>query len=291
MPLRPAPSAEDLQRLLLEVTDDLACRSQDIWRPTFDSVGDKEADLAAAELRSDGTTLWGPGPSQVVWATSELLYVAVLEHARAVVPLLSPPFRVWASCVQTRATLEAATQIYWLLDPAVTDGRMRVGRLYTLRLASSKELKKAHAKVQPPGPITDYGKPPADIEAEASVLGLTPVPTNNGAVIGYEGQRALGYAARVEDMLGEGATYSVLSGAAHAEIWSLLSGSQGKLPSPFGLSDAEHAAEVEDLAPNVMQCLRALIDPLDRVCQLFDRRAVARHLHKLTKRIHGVLRL
>ena len=144
--------------------------------------------------------------------------------------------------------------------------------------------------MQPPEPIIDFGKPPVDIEAEAAILALTPVLTSKGALVGYEGQRPLGYTVRVKNMLDEGATYSILSGAAHAEIWWLLSGSQGTAPSPHGLP-ATKRAEVDDLAPNVMQCLRALIDPLDRACQLFDRRAVARHVKKLTTKANMMLGL
>ena len=84
--------------------------------------------------------------------------------------------------------------------------------------------------------------PPADVEAEAALLGLTPVLNKNNDAIGYEGQQAQKIEDLVQEIVGGNNAYSVLSGSAHSEFWFLLGGYQGKPPSPVGVSADEHAA-------------------------------------------------
>jgi len=49
-----------MQELLTEVTEDLARRSSDAWRPAYGrSHARKEAEATAILKRSDGVTPWG----------------------------------------------------------------------------------------------------------------------------------------------------------------------------------------------------------------------------------------
>src|SRR4051794_32461764 len=98
-----------MHELLTEVTADIAQRSVGAWRPAFgSSPGQQEATATAALIRSDGVTPWGTTPIEVVWKAGELLYMAVLERARAATRLLVPPFRTWAPSAEVRAAVEAA---------------------------------------------------------------------------------------------------------------------------------------------------------------------------------------
>jgi len=216
------PTVQAMHKLLIEVTGDIAQRSVDAWRPAFgSSLARREIAFIATLTCGDGVTLWGQAPLEVVWKASELLYVAVLEHARATAWLLVPPFRTWAPSAEVRVAVEAAAQVAWLLDPAV-DGRARIGRYYILRLHMARQLEHTYNEVQPGGPLSDYGMPPADVEADAALLGLNPLPNKHGVVIGYEGQKIEQIKKLAALIVGDNGVYSVLSGSAHSEFWSLL---------------------------------------------------------------------
>jgi hypothetical protein len=240
-------------------------------------------------MRSDGVTLWGQAPMEVIWKASELLYVAVLEYARAAATLMTPPFRTWAPTTEVRSAVEAAGQVLWLFDPKGEDGRTRVGRYYTLRLHYARQLEYTFNKVQPNGQIHEYGKPPADIEAEASLLGLTPVLNKKNETIGYEGQKMQPTEALVEVVVGGNGAYSVFSGSAHAEFWSLLGGYQGGPPSPFGVSVDGHGADPESFVPLVHACLQALFKPIDYACEMFDQGALARDIGRMHRHAVAVM--
>lgn len=168
---RPRPEKiDEIRALLREILDDLADRSPEVWGATFDSPAAREITSMETEPRADGTP-WGSAPLESVWKTAELLYAAALEFARATQALLVPPFRAWAPAVQARAALEAAAQAWWLLDPSIV-GRGRIGRLFLLRYADSKDLEDAHRYVGAAGPITAYGKPRRRLESEADLLQL-----------------------------------------------------------------------------------------------------------------------
>jgi hypothetical protein len=162
MAIETRASVLDMHNLLTEVTDDIAQRSVDAWRPAFGtSRARQEAEAIAAFKCSDGVTPWGQEPMEVVWRASELLYVAVLEHARATAQLLVPPFRTWAPSAEVRVAVEAAAQAARLFDPKVSDGRTRVGIYYTLRLHAARRWQYTFTRVNPGGQLHEYGMTPA----------------------------------------------------------------------------------------------------------------------------------
>jgi hypothetical protein len=73
------------------------------------------------------------------------------------------------------------------------------------------------------------------------------------------------------------------------EIWSLLAGGQGKAPSPLGLSDSEHEAQADDLAPVVLQCVHAVVRPLGDASLDFGRGATGRLLRIRAERVDHLL--
>ena len=284
------PSVSEMQALLAQVTEDFAQRSVDAWRPAFGlSPGQREADDAAVLLRNDGVTPWGSAPLEVVWKACELLYAATLEYTRATAGLMAPPFRTWAPATEARSAVEAAAQAFWLFDLQVKTGRKRVGRYTAMRLYAAHRLEYTYDEVKPTGRLEEFGTPPADIEAQAALLGLTPILNKNNEVIGYEDEQAKKIDKLVQDLVGGNNAYSVLSGAAHSEFWSLLGGYQGRPPTPAGLSPDEHESDPESFVPLVRACLQALFKPIDLACEMFDRGALAKDLDRIYKRAVGVM--
>jgi hypothetical protein len=282
MSSKPIPTVEQLRALLAEVTADLALRSVGVWRPVYGpSPARTEVDEERGRLRSDGVTLWGPAPMEVIWKASELLSAAVFEYARSAATLMTPPFRTWAPTVEVRAAVEAASQLSWLLDPKLPDGLTRIGRYYTMRHYAARQLEHTYKQVNPDGPLSDYGKSRADMEAEAATLGLTPVLNKNKDVIGYEGQQIPKLHELSEEIVGDNGAYSMLSGSSHSEIWVLLGGYQHHPPTPLGLSLQEHGAQPETFIPLVRACLQSLFKPLDHVWLMFGRHLLRDDLQRL----------
>ena len=93
--------------------------------------------------------------------------------------------------------------------------------------------------------------PPADVETEAALLDLNPLPNKHGVVIGYEGQKIEQIKNLVPRIVGDNGAYSSLSGSAHSEFWSLLGGYRGQEPSPLGLSGTQHEWGPESFIPLV----------------------------------------
>ena len=239
-------------------------------------------------MRSDKVTPWGRAPIEVVWKAGELLYVAVLEYVRATAALLVPPFRTWAPTTVARSAVEASAQALWLLDPKIP-GRIRVGRYSTMRLYAARQLEYTHGKVSPGDPLHIYGTPPANVAAEAGALGLKPVTNKNSNAIGYEGEKPKSINTLVQAVVGGNGAYSLLSGSAHSEFWSLLGGYQNQGPSPFGVSVEQQEAEVASFVPLVRACLQALLKPIDHACELFDRRALANDLQRVFTKIVALM--
>lgn len=284
------PSTYAMHDLLAEVTDDLAKRSITAWGPAFGtSPAVKEAEDTAAILRSDGATAWGTAPMEVVWKAAQLLYVAVLEYARAAAMLMVPPFRTWAPVTEVRSAVEAAGQASWLLDPKVPEGRTRVGRYYTLRLYAARQLEYTYGRIQPEEQLHEFGMPPSGVEAEAGSLGLVPVVNKKNDCIGYEDQQMAKIDGLAQEIVGGNGAYSLFSGAAHSEFWSLLGGYQGGMPSPLGISGAEHEADPGSYVPVVRACLQALFKPIDYAAEMFDRPALARDVSRMYRDVVGLL--
>jgi hypothetical protein len=279
-----------MRDLLAAITEDVATRSIDAWHPGFGkSPARNEAEAVAIRTRSDGVTPWDQAPMEVVWKASELLYVATLGYTRATAALMVPPFRSWEPTTEARSALEAAAQAAWLFDPKVANGLTRVGRYYTLRHYMAGRLEYTYDKVKPDDSLGVYGKNAVEVEAEAAMLGLTPVLNKHNQVIGYEGQQMESLQALVEQVVGDNGAYSVFSGSAHSEFWSLLSGYQGKPPSPLGVSADEHEGDHESFVPLVRACLQALFKPIDYACYMFDRGALANDLARLYREAEQII--
>jgi len=217
---------------------------------------------------------------EVVWKATGLLYVAVLEFARASATLLVPPFRTWAPSVAVRSAVEAAAQAMWLFEPKITSGRTRIGRYYTLRRYMAGQLEYTFNKVASGGSLSDYGVPKSVVEAEAAQLNLDPVRNKKNDIIGYEGQKM----ERIDDLVplivGANGAYSVLSGSSHSEFWSLLGGYQGTGASALGVTPSEHEADPESFISLVRVCLQSLFKPIDLARHMFDRGALAKDIDR-----------
>lgn len=290
MPSANIPGVEQQRELLSEVTSTLGHRCTDIWRPAYGPcTARRERDEVGSRLRSDGVTPWGPAQMEVVWKAAELLSTAVFEYARAAAVLMVVPFRTWAPGLEVRAAVEAASQLAWLLDPTLPDGLTRVGRYYTLRHHDAGQLEYTYNQVKPDGPLSDYGKSRAEVEAEAAILGLTPVVNKNSDIIGYQGQKPPKLHELVQEIVGDNGSYSLLSGTAHSELWALLGDYQHHSPRSEGLMAEEHSDQAEAFIPLTRACLQALFKPLDLVWMLFDRQLLRHDLASLYKKVSDLL--
>jgi hypothetical protein len=284
------PSTYAMHDLLAEVTDDLAKRSITAWGPAFGtSPALKEAEDIAAILRSDGVTAWGTAPMEVVWKAAQLLYVAVLEYARAAAMLMVPPFRTWAPVTEVRSAVEAAGQASWLLDPKVPEGRTRVGRYYTLRLYAARQLEYTYGKIQPEGQLHEFGMPPSGVEAEAGSLGLVPVVNKKNDCIGYEGQQMAKIDGLAQEIVGGNGAYQPVLGSGSLGVLVTARRVPGRDASPLGVSRAEHEADPGSYVPVVRACLQALFKPIDYAAEMFDRPALARDVSRMYRDAVGLL--
>jgi hypothetical protein len=100
-----------------------------------------ENSQAIAEERSEevGTFgRWGDEPAFTARVQARLKLIAALDHLNSLQKLLRPPLTLFGLMVLARASVEASSQAYWLLDPALTI-RGRVSRSLADRLMSAKE--------------------------------------------------------------------------------------------------------------------------------------------------------
>jgi hypothetical protein len=271
-----------MRSLLTEATEHLANWRHNCWRLLYGpSRARTELGQTIARTLSDGVTPWGSDPLETVWRSSQLQYLAVLEHVRAAAALLVPPFRTWSVGAEVRVAVEAAAQSCWLMDLAIPDGLTRVGRYYTTRLYASRQLEYTYKKTNPPFPISEYGKTSTDIKSEAANLGLTPRLDKKNEIIGYEREVQPKADDVVQAIIGGNGAYSLMSGFSHAEFWSLLAGYKTDMSSPLGLSSDAQEAAAEDYVYLVRTCLQSLFKPLDAAYDMFGGNALLNDLYAL----------
>ena len=168
----------------------------------------------------------------------------------------------------TRASLEAGSVVWWLLEDRLTT-RQRVCRMQLLRRNSAREYARSIKEVgEDPGLA---GKETvAAVEAECHDLGLAAF-TQKGDEL--EGQARLGYTARVKaltDELGYQGGYSIYSGVAHGElagVWRLFAQTGATVPGREPIYGAAANPEASFAAAD--GALKSMIGPVERIALLF----------------------
>ena len=198
------------------------------WALAWQSSAAKERTLTAAMLRVDGTP-WGDEPFDEVLLAIRLLLETVVEHVKAVRLMLDRGGELpLAIDSETRAALEAAALIWWLLDSGLT-ARERVARFYAYRRATAVELQRVHEKLG----LDPDGDPASFVDVldqhYQEELGLSVErrrDKKSGRTIWYcEGQHVVGYGERARGFLAgigrerASGPYAYYCGAAHSEGW------------------------------------------------------------------------
>ncbi len=86
--------------------------------PASGSPATAELEAACRHHGRDG--FWGEEPVRMAYTVAVTNYGAALEHAQAIVTLMSGEFTAVPASVLVRALVEVASQAWWLLEPVLT---------------------------------------------------------------------------------------------------------------------------------------------------------------------------
>lgn len=257
---------EELQALVGEVAARVdRWTGQAAW--VFEPGSPAEAEVANTEVRLDGSP-WGERPVRTAYACAQMETKLTVEMARCAALLIGAARPAPGIEALTRASPEAGSVAWWLLEEGLT-ARQRVCRMQLLRRNSTRELARSIQEVGE-DPAVAGTETVAGIEAGCRDLGLAAF-TQKGDEL--EGQTRPGYTARVKkltDELGYQGAYSIYSGVAHAElagVWRLFGETGATLPGrevlygPIANPQAAFAA-----ADGV---LKSIMGPVERIALLF----------------------
>jgi phage host-nuclease inhibitor protein Gam len=257
---------EELQALVDEVANRVdRWTGHSTW--TFETGSSASAEVANTEIRADGTS-WGDRPVRTSCQYAQMATKMAVELSRCAALLIGAGRAAPGIEAGTRASLEAGSVAWWLLEPGLT-ARQRVCRMQLLRRNGAREYAKSISEVGED--LAVAGKETvAGIEAECRDLGLAPF-TQNGNEL--EGQARLGYTARVKaltDDLGNQGAYSIYSGVAHAELaglWRLFGETGTTLPGREPVYGPAANPQASFAAAD--GTLKSMMGPVERIALLF----------------------
>ena len=272
-----------LRSALGDLLDLVRYRRLDGWDPGCASQASRDIEQTSKNRYKDRPA-WGLNPIGTVRTTAALFMNQTIEHAEAALTLLRRcPHLTSAIESQARLAVEAGSQAAWLLSPNLT-GRARVARLYVMRRQSAAKLKDT-VKAMGLLDAAQYGATSAQlIDYYEGQLGLrADYDPEDSHWMGCESQRAANYTKRAADFMracnhdkAYGA-YSLLSGAAHAELWHIQHG--------YALGQDEHgqsklfrtpAQQAAQYAVSV--CIDAVMYPFAWALEYLGRNASLKHL-------------
>ncbi|MGH3401314.1 MAG: DUF5677 domain-containing protein [Streptosporangiaceae bacterium] len=219
------PSLAESMKLLDEVVDINSVLVDPRVGPTPGSSAADELEAACRHRGRDG--FWDEEPVRTVYTVAVMNYSTALEHARAIVALMSGEFTATPTSVLVRALIEVASQTWWLLEPDIGHVK-RVCRLLALRYRSADGGESAaRADGLCPDEYHDYTETTADIKQYAHDLGLEAPRVDSSRpwrvyVCGSERLPTASY--RVKAMLKDidlPSVYPILSGYSHGELFAL----------------------------------------------------------------------
>lgn len=263
--------------------------------PTWHSQAQVEIAATSRLMRTDGTA-WGHEPASTVYTAAAMLIAAVLEHVDGV--LVSLVVNLASTLVidtMTRAALEAASQAWWLTDPAI-GARARVAHLYVLRRRSAAHLEHTAGKMGvtlTPG----MGAQVKDIDFfYRDQLGLAEDLGPKGGWKGSENQELHGsteLAALFMREVGQDPAadpYAFCCGASHAELWRLQYG-YTSTTAPDGTETIIARPPRDFVRTAVSVCIDAAIQPTARAFLLLGRGAALADLRRLERPLKNAMRV
>ena len=198
--------------------------------------------------------------------------------------------------VLTRAALETAARVWWLLEPKLT-GRARIARLYVIQRRSLGWLEGLLDNMDETLPA---GSDAMTRELEnyfEGDLGLKSDRTRKGAWIGCEGQSGtIGFTSYVNAFLVDighahaAAPYSMYSGSAHGEPWRLGFGHRDDVDSVGNDVLVPHTA-AGSVGMAVGHCLESVWHSTVRTAQYLGRGAIATQLRELVPYLRSAAKL
>jgi hypothetical protein len=191
------------------------------WQPAWQS--DAARELSNSEVRADGSP-WGDEPVRTAYAAAAVFLLTATDSLRALADSANVLTTTYTSGVLARAVKEAGAQAWWLLEGGI-GARRRVIRSVLIRASSARWLGKAVKIADPAGTASAYGEDQARVQAYATALGLSYVCNSNKTEC--EGELLPGYTSRAavfEKAVGVDASYSIYSGASHAELYAVMQG-------------------------------------------------------------------
>lgn len=178
--------------------------------------------------------------------------------------------------VLSRAAMEAGSQAFWLLEPGI-GARRRVIRSVLVRAGSAANLKETVEAVDPGAAISDYGEDPTMVEAYGRELGVAYTKKKDQygrKALECEGDRLPSYTARavaLERGMQMSAGYRIYSGAAHAELYSVMQA--WRRTTPGAAASLERWCDREAVWAAVLASAGFVMMPAFRALVLLDLRA------------------
>jgi hypothetical protein len=255
------------------------------WRPAWKSAAERE--ICNAELRPDGS-LWGEDPVRTAYAAATVFLFAGLDALLALRDSVNVSTTSYVPGVLSRAAMEAGSQAFWLLQPDI-GARRRVIRSVLVRAGSAANLKDSVEAVDPAEVVSDYGESPSRIEAYAQGLGLTYAikkDEHGRKALECEGERLPSYTARAVEMetaMKMSAAYRIYSGAAHAELYSVMQAWRSTTPGTA--VPLERWCDREAVWTAVLASAGFVMMPAFRALMLLDLRA---RMHEMVRSMQAI---
>jgi hypothetical protein len=168
---------------------------------------------------------WGEEPVRMAYGLASMQYRTALEHARAMVALMTGVSTAVPAVVLARALVEVAGQVWWLLEPGI--GHVgRIERLQILRFRSAVEGQRAaEADGLPAAMYGQYTETTAQVEDSSRRLDLV-VPAwskrDRAYICGNEQLPSAASLVRgLFDMVDVPSVYNLYSGYAHGHAFAL----------------------------------------------------------------------
>lgn len=234
------------------------------WK--FEAGSPAADEVANVEVKLDGSP-WGNFPVRTAYQTGQMHTMFTVEMARCIAQLLRGYRAAVGVEVLTRASLEAASAVWWLFEPDLT-ARQRVCRMQLLQRKSALEMERVSVAIGE-DPSGEDLKAVESVENYGHTLGLDPFRSDGKEL---EGESLPSYSTRVkkftEEMGFEGA-YNIYSAVAHAElagVWRLLQKDANR-PDGEVLYTAGPNPRLTFSA--VQGALKAMMGPMERIVHLF----------------------
>jgi hypothetical protein len=265
---------------LLDVTSTVAAwLSGPVWESAPGAQA--EIDIRTTSAFPAAANTWGDSPIRTAFTAAGLMCHAAIEHANAATAVLSATSGLVIPLdTLTRGALEAASQAWWLLDPAI-DGRTRVIRCFLLRYGDAAELAGVAAKMNKPGAMSDYGQTCDQLtDSYITTLGFPPI-TGRGNVrdlFRCGGQVLPSHSVLVEQFMSEtlgdsehndaSGLYAYFCGASHSQLWRLMQ-ARSEIPGPDDQTVLSPGTAAEPVEAAVRGLVHACLEPAMRAAILF----------------------